>query len=100
MWSACRRIGSGHSGWAASFASGCFAFSFTISRSENCSCTMQVPGQSVIGRPVFFARKAPRCRSGAKRISLSGGTEATIFSAFEEVTMMSERALTAAEQLM
>ncbi len=31
---------------------------------------------------------------------LSGGIERTIFSAFEEVTMMSESAFTAAEQLM
>ena len=37
-------------GCAASFAPGCCAFRRTISRSENCSCTMQVPGQSVIGR--------------------------------------------------
>ncbi len=61
---------------------------------------MQVPGQSVIGRPSFFDRYAPRCRSGAKRISFSGGIERTIFSAFEDVTMMSESAFTAAEQLM
>jgi len=38
--------------------------------------------------------------SGAKRISLSGGTDWTIFSALEDVTMMSDSALTAAEQLM
>ncbi len=61
---------------------------------------MQVPGQSVIGRSSFFARNPPRCLSGAKRISWSGGIERTIFSAFEEVTMMSESAFTAAEQLM
>ena len=61
---------------------------------------MQVPGQSVISRSSVFARKAPRCLSGAKRISLSGGIERTIFSAFEDVTMMSESAFTAAEQLM
>jgi hypothetical protein len=99
-WSAYLRIESGHSGCAATRASGCCAFSRSSSRSENCSCTMQVPGHSVIGRPVFFARNAPRCRSGAKRISFSGGIERTIFSAFDEVTMMSESALTAAEQLM
>ena len=71
-----------------------------ISRSENCSWTMQVPGHSVMERLSVFERKAPRWRSGAKRISLSGGIDFTIFSAFDEVTMMSERALTAAEELM
>ena len=55
---------------------GSFAFSRRISRSENCSWTMQVPGQSVIGRPSVFERNAPRCRSGAKRISRSGGIDA------------------------
>src|SRR2546430_12207671 len=36
-WSAWFKIGSGHSGRAASLASGCRAFNLTISRSENCS---------------------------------------------------------------
>jgi len=61
---------------------------------------MQAPGQSVIGRPSFFDRNAPRWRSGAKRISWSFGIDATIFSALDEVTMMSESDFTAAEQLM
>ena len=49
--------------------------------------TMHAPGQRVIGRPVFLTRNSPRCRSGAKRISRSGGMDFTIFSAFDDVTM-------------
>src|SRR6266536_6494238 len=57
-WAAYLRMPSGHSGWAATSASGYCAFKRSISRSENCSWTMQVPCHSVIGRPVFWTRKA------------------------------------------
>ena len=61
---------------------------------------MHVPSQSSISRPVFFASQAPRCLSGANRIFWSFGSALMIFSALLLVTMMSECAFTAAEQLM
>ena len=74
--------------------------SFTSSRSLNCSWTMQVPGHSVISRPLFLARKAPKFLSGANRIFWLLGIWRMMCSAFDEVTMMSLSALTSAEQLM
>ena len=56
-------------------------------RSLNVSWTMQLPCQSTISRPSFLFRKPPRFLSGAKRTVLSAGICATIFSAFDDVTM-------------
>ena len=81
-------------------APGCRSIRPTSFRSLNVSWTMQLPCQSVIGRSSVLEIQRPRFLSGAKRISRSVGTEATILGALELVTMTSESAFTSAEQLM
>ena len=46
---------SSHSGWATTSASGCSSSSCTSRFSLKISCTMQLPGQRIISRPVCFA---------------------------------------------
>jgi hypothetical protein len=69
-------------------ASGYFAFSRTISRSENCSWTMQVPGHRVIGRP--SVREKGVCGGPARRGFPGRAGSTDDLPAFDEVTMMSD----------
>src|SRR4030066_2417814 len=61
---------------------------------------MQVPAHKSISRPVFLIKYFPRFLSGAKMIFCSAGICLIIFSAFDDVQIISLNALTAAEQLM
>jgi hypothetical protein len=81
-------------------ACGSCRFSFSRSPTLKISWTMHEPFHRIIFRPVTSWRYWPRCRSGANRISWSAGTRRMISSALPEVTIQSDRALTAAELLM
>ncbi len=84
---ASRSTASSHSGCATISASGWRSVSAVSFRSLNVSCTMQLPCQWIIGRPVTRSRYRPRLRSGANRIVRSSGIDRTIFSAFDDVQM-------------
>ena len=100
MWCAWRRMPSWHSGCAMTSASGCRAISSSSRRSENVSCTMQVPCHSTrSSRLACFFTNAPRCLSGANTIGTSPSAF-TIFTAFDDVQITSDSAFTSAEQLM
>ena len=59
MKSACASTASSHSGCASTSASGCSSFSCASRFALNCSCTMQVPGQTIrSGRPACCADPA------------------------------------------
>ena len=61
---------------------------------------MQAPSQRIKSRPVLCATYRPKLASGAKIISLSAGMDSTIWTALDEVQMISVIALMSAEQLM
>ena len=70
-------------------------------RSENVSCTMQVPcHRTMSSRPLCFCTQRPRCRSGANTIFSSGPKDSTTWTALDDVQIMSLMAFTSADELM
>ncbi len=66
-------------------AFGCSTLSWTMRFSLKISCTMQLPGQRIMSRPVCFATKRPRCWSGPKMICRSAAAKTLIVATEEGV---------------